>query len=137
MSERVSDERLALLAESPQHCTDAEVEAMATELRERREAERKQCYIIYTDHGPSGTCPQCMSVTCNWTHLHVFPNEDAMRAWMEKRGDLRIRGRSRAEVRYLIGDSADGRAEGIKYHSLPAAPEVPSQTSEKKGEVKV
>lgn len=41
-------------------------------------------WILYTDNGPGGPCGQTMRVTCPHSVLHVFPDEDSMRAYAEE-----------------------------------------------------
>lgn len=41
-------------------------------------------WVLYTDNGPGGPCGQTMRVTCPHSVLHVFQNEDEMRAYAKE-----------------------------------------------------
>lgn len=59
-------------------------------------------WMLYMDDGPGGPCGQSMRTTCPHGVLHVWPNEDAMRAAMAASGSV---GRNKkAKVMYGVVD---------------------------------
>lgn len=46
---------------------------------------KKDCFlVVYTDRGPGGPSPQCMSVTRPYTMIYSFPDEDTARAYFRR-----------------------------------------------------
>jgi len=59
-------------------------------------------WMLYLDDGPGGPCGQSMRVTCPHGFLHIWPNEDAMRAALPASGSV---GRNKkARVMYGVVD---------------------------------
>lgn len=58
-------------------------------------------WALYADDGPGGPCGQSMRTTCPHSVLHVWPNEDAMRAAL---ADGHIGRNKKARVIYGVVD---------------------------------
>lgn len=65
------------------------------------------CIVLYTDKGPTGATGQCMSTTCPWASLLIYPDYDTAREDLESKP---FRRGSRADVRvYVVDDWGQGR----------------------------
>lgn len=77
-------------------------------------------WALYSDDGPSGPCGQSMSITCPWSILYVFKDEDELREAI-KNESIGRKGRAWKVKQGVIGDwSSPGR-----LFISPANPPVP------------
>ena len=59
-------------------------------------------WAIYTDFGPTGICGQSCDITCPWSGVTFFEDEDTMQKWLKERGH---RKGSRANLQFgVIGE---------------------------------
>jgi hypothetical protein len=73
-------------------------------------------WAIYTDHGPTGICGQSMSITCPHSVFRVWPDEESMRADLDKS----FRKGSKANLQFgVIGQWSSGRGAVVVSAALP------------------
>lgn len=67
-------------------------------------------WAIYTDHGPTGICGQCMSITCPHCMFILWPDEESMEKDLAKS----FRKGSRHNLQYgVIGEWGTGNGSVI------------------------
>ena len=85
-------------------------------------------WLVYTNKGPLGVCGQSMDITCSRIWIHLWGNEDAMRADLEGKS-LESLGRNgrQSQIEYgVIGEWYTGDAS-ITVHGDSPPPVLPEQ----------
>ncbi len=83
---------------------------------------KKSCVlVVYTDQGPGGPSPQCMSITRPYTMVYSFPDEETYQRVMleaEREGKTIGRKGHRSHIEVVYPD--DDRCGLWEYHPVPA-----------------
>lgn len=69
---------------------------------------------VAMDLGPSGVCGQCMSITCPWQYLHLFPSESAYREYVSQK-PLGRKGQGYREAYAVVGSHGTGHMHIVNH----------------------
>ena len=87
---------------------------------------RGMVVVMVMDDGPGGTCGQCMSITCPWQYLHIFPSKAEYYAFVESKPSSLGRNGQKQKVAYcIIGEYGTGHMRVVVHEELE-----PPQTTE-------